>query len=651
MWKIKLLLIVSSATIGVQSATAFEAPTRGGSDGTEVRAALARHDLHGASVVFNRLVEARLPAKQTNRPDPLLDRLFVEQIVAQGEQPPRPILQRLASDETAPDHIHNLLLFGTAEESSGEDEHALERYRAVIAGAKATPDQRLSAQLGIARLKLGTDAAASATMLRSIDLATVPIARRWEIDLELARALAIAEPTNLSAQDGQLEKAWAEAPDAAITDHAIARVASDRAARAARSGDRAKLVTLLAVDRTNRSPNSGQSLVASDLPVCGESGVTRDDVAIVEVQRTAPPERPGIDLVWASRPGVGQLFVSAARRSGRLLATDGAVAQLALRCRSAPASDYAVFVKLDDVIGGWMTSKGAYPLANNDNAQNVTELAAILASRTTRYGANSIMRLPVLLQLMACVFPQVEADEQARARVNDIVGQITAVLEANGAPDDVKLLWRIGSIGTSLATRARTPAQAQSDIQALLVAATSNPAVSRDFLYSIAAGLGQQPTASGEFKEAVLTATLKLFEREPSDDPRARALALQLYILRAGIGDIAGARAALAGRSVPDDLCVLASPLPHYVSSNIRSEDYPSDIVYTDIVGITPSEFDLDATGQAINGRLLVSDPPYVFDDITRRGLMTIRYDPPRRLGKPQACRGFTQSVRWQLPY
>ena len=121
--------------------------------------------------------------------------------------------------------------------------------------------------------------------------------------------------------------------------------------------------------------------------------------------------------------------------------------------------------------------------------------------------------------------------------------------------------------------------------------------------------------------------------------------------MRAGNGDVAGARAALAGHNLPMDLCVLASPLPRYVSSNIRSDDYPSDVVYTAIVGLTPTEFDLDATGQAINGRLLVSDPPYVFDDVTRRGITTIRYDPPRRDGKPQACRGMGQNVRWQLPY
>lgn len=647
MGKLKLLPFVLGAAFLAQASAAASSDFLE----TEARAALARHDLLGASIAFNTLVETRLPLKQTNRPDPLLDRLLVEQMVAQGAEPPQAILHRLVSNAAASDRTHNLLLLATAEESSGEEEQAFQHYTVVVGATEATADQTLSGQLGLARLKLGADAAAAVTMLRALDPATVPIPRRWELDLQLARAIAIAEPTNLSAQDAQLAKAWSEAPEADIADHAVARVANDRATGAALAGDRAKLVRLLAIDRSNRSQNSGQNQVASNLPVCGENGVTRDDLAVVEALRTAPPERPGIGLVWASRPGIGQLFVTAARRSGQLVVNDGAIAQFALRCRSVPSTGYAVSVKLDDVIGGWMTSKGAYPLINNDKAQNVTQLAAILASRTTRYGANSIMRLPVLLQLMACVFPQVEADEQARGRTNDLVTQITAVLEANGAPEDVKLLWHIGSIGMSMATRAKTPTQAQTDVQALLVAAAGNPAVSRDFLYSIATGLGQQPATPSEFKDAVLTATLKLFDREPNEDPRTRALALQLYILRAGNGDMAGARAALDGRDLPPDLCALASPTPHYVSSNMRTEDYPSDVVYARIIGLTPSEFDLDVTGQAINGRLLVSDPPFLFDDATRRGITTFHYDPPRRDGKLQACRGMAQNVRWQLPY
>ena len=83
----------------------------------------------------------------------------------------------------------------------------------------------------------------------------------------------------------------------------------------------------------------------------------------------------------------------------------------------------------------------------------------------------------------------------------------------------------------------------------------------------------------------------------------------------------------------------------------LKLHDFCNRAVYTAITGITPSEFDLDLNGAAINGRLLVSDPPYAFDEVTLNGISTIRYDPPRRNGKLEACRGRMQSVRWQLPY
>jgi hypothetical protein len=414
-------LLASCVAAFMLPGAASAIPVGAGPLEAEVRAAIARYDLSGAGVAFEALVESRLPAKQTNRPDPLLDQLLVDAMVAQGAQPPRAIVERLISGTSGANRAHNLLLLATVSESGGDDDQARKQYAAVASMAGAASDQRLSAQLGLARLETGTDAAAAVARLRFIEPASVPIGRRWEVDLQLARALAIQAPTALAVQDAQLSKAWAEALDGGIADHAVAKVAGDRAMAAARAGNRAKLVALLAVDRTNRAVNGGQEAVASDLPVCGEKGVLGDDLAVVELQRIAPMERPAINLVWASRPAIGQLFVNAARRSGRLAISDGSVALFALRCRSAPAADYAVSVKLEDNIAGWMTSKGAYPFTDTDNNQNVTQLAAMLASRTTRYGASSIMRLPVLLQLLACTFPQVEADEQARARVNDLV--------------------------------------------------------------------------------------------------------------------------------------------------------------------------------------------------------------------------------------
>jgi len=86
------------------------------------------------------------------------------------------------------------------------------------------------------------------------------------------------------------------------------------------------------------------------------------------------------------------------------------------------------------------------------------------------------------------------------------------------------------------------------------------------------------------------------------------------------------------------------------VSSNITSDDYPGDLVFMSMPGLSYFEFDLDAAGNAQNGRLLLEDPPYAFNQIALARIPTVHYDPARFGGKVAACRGATQSIRWQLP-
>lgn len=94
----------------------------------------------------------------------------------------------------------------------------------------------------------------------------------------------------------------------------------------------------------------------------------------------------------------------------------------------------------------------------------------------------------------------------------------------------------------------------------------------------------------------------------------------------------------------------MSDPLPHYVSSNITGEDYPGDLVFMTMPGLSYAEFDLDAVGNARDGRLLLEDPPYAFNQIALARIPTIRYDPARFAGKVSACRAVTQAIRWQLP-
>lgn len=642
-------LLASTVFIAAVQAGAVGAVAPVEPDAAAVLAEIKRQNLHAAANAYNALVEARLPASQSDRPDPVLDRLLVEQLVALGFPLPLPLAERLAGTASGTERAHDLLLLATAAESAADADEARRLYGKVLAAAAATPDQRLSAQLALARMTLGQDAGAALNLLNGIDTRSLPASRRWEVELQQARAIGIAQPANLAGQAERLAQAWAAAPEAAIADRAVARVANDIALAAGRAGDRSRMIAMLAVDRTNRLANNGQASAAAGLPLCGTHGIARDDVALVEVQTRAAPERPRVNLIWASRDGIGQVFLESVRRGGQLSVTDGAAASFALRCRVAPSEDFAVAQAIDAAVIGWMTGKGAYPLMSTDSTRNVSVLAADLAARTTRYGPKSIMRLPVLLQLLTCFAPLAGGDTDARARLKDIYDQITLVLEANAAPPELLFPWRLGASGMAVASGAISPAEGLTQVQTQFVQGTADRGLSRDLLYSVAMQLVENRDLPAEYRDGVLSATLKLFEKAPADDPQARALALRLYRVRAERGDVAGAAAALSGRNLPADLCIVANPAPRFVSSDIRGSDYPGDLVFAELTGLTPVEFDIKPDGGVGNGRILLGDPPYVFDDVARRGITTIRYDPPRRDGKPVGCRAKTQTVRWQM--
>ena len=112
-----------------------------------------------------------------------------------------------------------------------------------------------------------------------------------------------------------------------------------------------------------------------------------------------------------------------------------------------------------------------------------------------------------------------------------------------------------------------------------------------------------------------------------------------------------GAAAAIKPLTLPANLCTLSDPETNFISSDITSNDYPGDLIFTSMWGYVDIEFDLDSTGAAQNGRIIMSDPPYVFDQITKEKLPTIRYDPARFGDKVGSCHAQEQAVRWQMPY
>jgi hypothetical protein len=615
-----------------------------------IQSALAERNINGAGTALDRLIDARLPPKESGKPDPLLDRLMADYLVANGQVAMAgPILRRVVADPATPNQPHYRLLLASLDETNGDWETAQTEYRRITADPKVDTATAAAADFGIARIQMATDPAAAVTSLGAIDRSRVPSTATWQLDLLIGRAAFMAGPGQGAIASTALERSWAEAPVAALGDGAVARVAQDRALAAARSGDRKALVALLAVDRTNRLSNNGQYAATQDLPICGTDGITPEDVVVVDVVHQPAAGYPSATLAWASRPGIARAFLIAASRSGALGVPDGQASYFSMRCRSIPSADYMVRVSILDDLSGWMTSKGVYPKAGTGDS-GVASLATELAQRQARYGPNSVMLLPALFR---ATIPNAmnlgDADGRRQAAQN--FAHITSILQQNAAPPALVALWQMSAIGIAVAAQTRTATDAQAEAQAILLRLAQDPAVPLDTVYALTAGAASGSGGPVGFRNTLLSSVLDLLKhRAPAGDPRITATALRLHQLRNEMGDAAGAATAIAGLGLPSDACSLSDPLPRYVSSNISADDYPGDLVFTSLTGVTQAEFNLDATGNAREPRLLLSDPPYVFDSIALARIPTIHDDPARFTGRASPCRFNTQALRWQLP-
>jgi hypothetical protein len=637
-------LVVSS----IVTMPALSAAPASADAGETSEAALAQLNLYKAGAAYQALVEARLPSKAISRPDPLLDRLMVDRAAIDGSLSRlSTLVQRVVGDPTTPNRGRYRLLLATYSETIGALSAAEQQYRALAGDAGIAAEDRLSARFGVARLQMIADPAAALTTLESINSHDVPPASAWELSLLTSRAASMAGQADITAS--ALNRAWSEAALAPLTAAAPAHVAADRALAAARVGDRKALIGMLAIDRFNRNANAGQPTLVANLPVCGRDGILAQDRVVIDVAHLPAAGRPSVTLVWASRPGIAGPFLNAAQQSA-ISVSDGRVGMFALSCRSVPSPEYAVRVTLDDAIVGWMTGLGAYPLFFSGEDSNPSALASMLAQRQARYGPNSVMLLPVLNQMMRETMAQ-DFEANSRKQIEVISSQISQILSANRASAEFLAIWQMQLVGMQILAQTKTVAEGQAEMQALMVKAARNPNLSLDLIYALTTSMTNVSLAAS-FRISLLSATFDLLKQKaPPGDPRTAAIAIRLHAARQSVGDDSGGQAVAQSLGMPKDLCLFSKPALHFLSSNITGDDYPGDLAFMRAPGMTEIEFDLDPTGTARNARIILADPPYVFDEVTLARAPTIHYDPARIGGAVSSCRGYTQAVRWQLPY
>ncbi|MGF7168879.1 hypothetical protein FHS91_000534 [Sphingobium xanthum] len=638
-FRLALALFAASTTMPATAADGSDALAR-------LRVSVAQNDMVKASEIFEETLLERLPASQTNQPDPILDRMLIEiAALCENFSALSSVTKRVVSNPIAGDGARYRLFAARAAESESDLTVAETLYQNLVNDPTLTSVERQTAQLGLVRQQAAIDPAKALNTIAGIDRSSMPKDLRWELELLDGRATAMASGD--AAATTKMQLAWAHAIDADPIKAGPARIASDLAFAAARNGDRRQYLNLLALTRFSRRGDNSTS-PAPNLPLCSEQGLRPDDLAIIETVQVTGVGRPSIGLVWANRPGVGATFLAAARKASLPSYVDSQISHFAMRCRTMPAADYAVLNSIEDEISHWMTGKGAYPLSRQASEEgNVLTLVGELARREVAYGRSSIMLLPVLMVIQSANDP-FSGDTAAGKRAEEMAARVQEILVANDAPASLMLVWRLGTISLAVQARTKTVEQAQAEALDILSKAASDAAAPIDLIYSAALSAAEGPAVPTNMKAALLDAALKLIRRRnPASDPRARALTLRLARLRSEEGDKSTATALYTTLKLPADLCAIADPAPRFISSALTSDDYPTDLLFSSIVGTAILEFGIDAEGKAVGGRVVLADPPFAFDAITIEKGATIRYDP----SAAKNCRGQIQRVVWRLPY
>lgn len=132
--------------------------------------------------------------------------------------------------------------------------------------------------------------------------------------------------------------------------------------------------------------------------------------------------------------------------------------------------------------------------------------------------------------------------------------------------------------------------------------------------------------------------------------PLKIAAMLQQANVRAAKGDLVGAKQAFAATGLTAEQCSLIGVTPAMRSSGASSADYPQEAQRMGFEGWVRSEFDIAANGRTVAPRVVVSYPPFVFDDAATGIMRDSRWTSSFRPEGALACAGQQQSAVFLLP-
>ena len=604
--------------------------------GDPVLAALDRADFKDAAEQIDRLAQLR------DHNAARLDLDYGSYFAATGLPIfAQPYLLRALNVATGAERDRQSLKLARVAESGGDVAAAQVRYASLSADA-GDPVVKAEATVDLARLRLAADPEGALTLLQPLVAKDGDPSVAWEAALLLSRAMAQLGRGDQA--QAALAQAWTSAPLARHPDQAIAVTAGDMAVDRIAAGDRTAGVALASL-RAGWTPFRG----TPQLPIC-DADLRPDDWVIVAITRR--DQRPLYAVVRSSRPGIGMRFTVPLGIANQPSPVQPIFARL--RCRSTPTSGTRIPVTLTS-LPRWLAERGVYPPLGSIDANEANPLAAWrqrLRMLEAQPGGDPLRLIPLRLQVALLTASQGNSASPAdMAEAQAAVDRAIKALIDAGAP---VLVIEEAKLGAAVA-------QGQSQALADLAVASAERAFD---------DVAQRPRSSPEEMLATIgrvslwrlrpAQRLALLDRliailnargVPPTDPSRRSATLERIAVLRDLGTIAPIASDAAVISA-NDLCAAADRVPSIPPNaiTITSDDYPKDLLQATVAGLTAMEFDVDPTGGIARPRLVVSTPPDLFDATTQAKLRPVRLLPATRSGQPTGCRGYLQTVRWQIP-
>lgn len=138
--------------------------------------------------------------------------------------------------------------------------------------------------------------------------------------------------------------------------------------------------------------------------------------------------------------------------------------------------------------------------------------------------------------------------------------------------------------------------------------------------------------------------------RLPASHPLKVNALLQRATLEAARKDFAAARASFDATGLSEEQCALFGVQPAMRSSGASSGDFPMAAMHWGFEGWVKTEFDIAADGRTIAPRAIIAYPPFVFNDAAVGVIKDARFEASYRPDGGAACSGATKRITFGIP-